>query len=595
MLATHYALAALARELTRPVAAGGLVGAVFADAFSQQAGEVRLVFAVDGDALSGIRALVIGTKPPAVFPAAEASRPRRNVATRFEAWHGRRMEAVRVSDGDRLLTLALSGGAEIVAVLIGPRANVVVTEPEASADGTARVVADAVLAPALRTGSPAPVARAAALPTTADAFARRLPAAGTDAARVRRAWPLFDDLLATEALARAAAALGPHPGADPFDAPAALFAACQTVHADALAADSPSVVWRGVVPVAVSLVALSDGVAERIAAAVLGEASAIDAVEDDADPATDEDADRVRVEAFASVGDALGVFARRRFARVAFARRRAALADRLDGAIDQGRERVERMLTEMSRPSRADDAEHEAHLLLAQIADVPPGADRVTLPDLLDGGAPREIRLDPALSAAANAAERYARARRLRGARAHAETRLVAADAALTEATRLREALDAARDIAAIDRFARDAEGALARLAPARVAADERLPYHRVPLAGGYEAWIARSAADGDTLTLRHARPFDLWLHARGVAGAHVVVRLRGRHDVPPKAVVERAAALAAFASKARTSALAPVTVTPRKWVRKRKGDLPGQVTVEREEVLIVAPRGPDG
>ncbi len=579
MQATHYALAALARDLDRPFGGGGLVGARLADAFSQQPGELRLVFVGESaDGVEAVRTLIVGTKPAFAFVAADASRPRRNVATRFEAWHGRRVTAVHVATRDRLLTVDLGGGVELVGVLFGPRANVVVTEPEDVSDGvdeSPRIVADAFLAPSARIGTAAPVARPAPLPATVDAFAARLPLGGTDAARVRRAWPLFDDLLATEALARAASSALSDPEA-------ALFAACEHVHADALAAAAPSVLWRGTAPVAASLIALSPGVANAFADALLGAEA-------------DENAVSVRVEAFSSTSDALRVFARRRFAQASFAARRATFATRLDAAIETGQERVERMLTEMSRPSRADDLERDGHLLMAHPGAAAPGADRVVVPDLLGDGSPREIRLDPALGLPANAAERYARARRLRAARAHAETRLVDADAALTDALALRRALDACTDIAALDAFARDAEAALARIAPPRRAADERLPYTIVPLGRGYEAWVARSAADGDALTRHHARPFDLWMHARGVTGAHVVVRLRGRQDVLPKDLVERAAALAAFASKSRTSALAPVTVTTRKWVRKRKGDPPGRVVVEREDVLIVAPRGPDG
>jgi predicted ribosome quality control (RQC) complex YloA/Tae2 family protein len=121
-----------------------------------------------------------------------------------------------------------------------------------------------------------------------------------------------------------------------------------------------------------------------------------------------------------------------------------------------------------------------------------------------------------------------------------------------------------------------------------------REPFHRVPLGHGYEAWVGRSAADNDALTLRHARPFDLWLHARGVTGSHVVVRLPSRTATVPRPVVERAAEVAAYYSKARPSTLVPVTVTPRKYVRKRRGSPPGAVVVEREEVLIVPPRGAD-
>jgi predicted ribosome quality control (RQC) complex YloA/Tae2 family protein len=58
-----------------------------------------------------------------------------------------------------------------------------------------------------------------------------------------------------------------------------------------------------------------------------------------------------------------------------------------------------------------------------------------------------------------------------------------------------------------------------------------------------------------------------------------------------PKDVIERAAQLAAYNSKRKTDSLCPVSVTPKKFVRKRKGDPAGMVVVEREEVIMVEPR----
>ena len=56
------------------------------------------------------------------------------------------------------------------------------------------------------------------------------------------------------------------------------------------------------------------------------------------------------------------------------------------------------------------------------------------------------------------------------------------------------------------------------------------------------------------------------------------------------KDVIQRAAELAAYYSKRKNESLCPVSVTPKKYVRKRKGDPPGLVVVEREEVLMVVP-----
>jgi predicted ribosome quality control (RQC) complex YloA/Tae2 family protein len=47
---------------------------------------------------------------------------------------------------------------------------------------------------------------------------------------------------------------------------------------------------------------------------------------------------------------------------------------------------------------------------------------------------------------------------------------------------------------------------------------------------------------------------------------------------------------LAAHYSKRKNESLCPVTVTPKKFVRKRKGDQAGMVVVEKETVVLVEP-----
>jgi predicted ribosome quality control (RQC) complex YloA/Tae2 family protein len=73
------------------------------------------------------------------------------------------------------------------------------------------------------------------------------------------------------------------------------------------------------------------------------------------------------------------------------------------------------------------------------------------------------------------------------------------------------------------------------------------------------------------------------------VSGSHVIVKHQAGRAFP-KDVIEFAASLAAFNSKRKTESLCPVVVTPKKFVRKRKGDPPGMVVVEREEVVMVTP-----
>lgn len=115
------------------------------------------------------------------------------------------------------------------------------------------------------------------------------------------------------------------------------------------------------------------------------------------------------------------------------------------------------------------------------------------------------------------------------------------------------------------------------------------LPYHEFEHKG-FRILVGRNAEANDELTLKLAYKEDLWLHAKDVAGSHVIIKHQSGKNFP-KDVIERAAQLAAYNSKRKTDSLCPVIVTPKKYVRKRKGDPAGAVVVEREQVIMVEPK----
>jgi predicted ribosome quality control (RQC) complex YloA/Tae2 family protein len=100
---------------------------------------------------------------------------------------------------------------------------------------------------------------------------------------------------------------------------------------------------------------------------------------------------------------------------------------------------------------------------------------------------------------------------------------------------------------------------------------------------------VGRTSKDNDVLTFRHARPDDIWLHARQVAGSHVVLRWAGE-GAPPARDLEEAAVLAAQHSKARSSGTVAVDWTRRKHVRKPRGAPPGRVSISQARTIFVSP-----
>jgi predicted ribosome quality control (RQC) complex YloA/Tae2 family protein len=112
-------------------------------------------------------------------------------------------------------------------------------------------------------------------------------------------------------------------------------------------------------------------------------------------------------------------------------------------------------------------------------------------------------------------------------------------------------------------------------------------------LPGGWTVLAGKTEADNDDLSLRIAGPNDWWFHVRGMPGSHVV--LRAQEDVEPdRATLERAAAIAAYHSKAREGGIVPVSCTRARYVSKPRGAKPGTVTITKERVLKVRPGLPE-
>ena len=105
-------------------------------------------------------------------------------------------------------------------------------------------------------------------------------------------------------------------------------------------------------------------------------------------------------------------------------------------------------------------------------------------------------------------------------------------------------------------------------------------PYRTVALPGGYTLYCGKSNHGNDALVRQVAAPDDLWFHAHGHAGAHVV--LKAPDDAPvPHETLRAAAALAAYYSKGKDAAAVEVLYTAVRHVRKFRGARPGQVQVK--------------
>ena len=268
---------------------------------------------------------------------------------------------------------------------------------------------------------------------------------------------------------------------------------------------------------------------------------------------------------------------------------------RLQGTLSKEHQRAERsyarMAAELEQASRAETYERWGHLLMMQAHVQHTVPDEIRVSDVFEDP-PRDvvIALDTRLNMRENATHYYDRAKRSRVQRTYAEERHADMRARLKQLAAAREQLGTATQLSDLDDWEKQF-GTLIQHVQADTSGQPNEPFRRFHLGGSWQAWVGKGARQNDELTLKYAAKHDLWLHARGVAGSHVVIRVPGKNMTVPSPIVERAAELAAWYSKAKGQSLAPVMVVPRKHVRKVKGAPPGQVVVEREEVLLVVPR----
>jgi predicted ribosome quality control (RQC) complex YloA/Tae2 family protein len=115
------------------------------------------------------------------------------------------------------------------------------------------------------------------------------------------------------------------------------------------------------------------------------------------------------------------------------------------------------------------------------------------------------------------------------------------------------------------------------------------VPLH-VQSRDGFTILIGKNSRQNEEVTFHQASPNDIWLHARGVPGAHVIIKAAGREV--PRSTIEQAASLAAWYCQARGSTSVPIDYTLQRHVRHMKGGGPGMVIYERERTVNVIPSG---
>lgn len=118
--------------------------------------------------------------------------------------------------------------------------------------------------------------------------------------------------------------------------------------------------------------------------------------------------------------------------------------------------------------------------------------------------------------------------------------------------------------------------------------------FRNFELGDGYTIYVGKNASNNDELTMKFAKPNDIWLHAKSVSGSHCVVKGNITDGKLPKPILTKAAEITAYYSDAKKSKYAPVVYTQKKYVRKPKGAKQGAVILQKETTIMVEPKSPE-
>ncbi len=199
------------------------------------------------------------------------------------------------------------------------------------------------------------------------------------------------------------------------------------------------------------------------------------------------------------------------------------------------------------------------------------------------------IKLNPAISPAANAQKYYKDYQKAKNAEAVLAEQLKKGSAELEYIGSVLDSVNRAeteRDLMQIREelteqgYLKPQKGKRRQSAP--------LPPVEFVSSDGFRILVGRNNRQNDKLTLKTAAKNDMWLHTKDIHGSHTIIISDGR-EITETAIFE-AARIAAYHSKAQNSSGVPVDYTLVRYVSKPSGAKPGMVIYVNNRTLYVTP-----
>lgn len=258
--------------------------------------------------------------------------------------------------------------------------------------------------------------------------------------------------------------------------------------------------------------------------------------------------------------------------------------------VKKATRRVEVLRGDLEKAARYKDYARYGELLKTNLHAMKKGREQLTVVDYFDPAMPELIiPLDPSKGPQGNMDDYFKKHRKYVAAEREIRPRLAQAEKDLNalhmEPANLERGVSEPPPVSAPGRGLPTATRPLPEATGKRNARSG--PFRRFVSADGMPIYVGRNARENEALTFGEARPDDLWFHAHGTPGSHVVLRLEKGAE-PSHETLRDAAALALLYSDLKKSGKGEVIYTRRKYVRKVKGKSLGTVAVTQENTVFV-------
>lgn len=263
------------------------------------------------------------------------------------------------------------------------------------------------------------------------------------------------------------------------------------------------------------------------------------------------------------------------------------LIRKIENELKRNRNKLKKREQTLKDSENAEDYRRDGELLTTFMAQVPRGANEVTLPNYYEEDRPITIKLDPALTPNQNAQKYFHRYQKLKNAVKLIGKQIEEAKNEIDYLESVLSQLEIAgpMDIEVIKEEL-TAEGYLKKKSSKKQKRKKPSQPDQYLSTDGTLILVGKNNLQNDQLSLKTAKKTDYWLHAKNIPGSHVIIK----SDQPSDETITEAAELAAYFSKYRHSAQVPVDLVQVKHLRKPNGAKPGYVIYENQKTIIVTP-----